>query len=195
MDPIRDVLDEQFFLEASPECLHALAKLVDDALALRFQTYLEAPEANGAVTKMIEEYLGPAIKAATYHLRFLERGSEKLVDKIELETIADTRIAVRPIIQELEFINENIQYARAYIEPRKKSDYDAFLSLIPRGYKTKISANSTMFYQPRARARITGVGQIIKKRDIWTIALKGLKFRDYFASAGYALDSYQLKEF
>lgn len=40
MDPINGVLDETFFKVASPECLTALSKLIDDALAVRFTNYL-----------------------------------------------------------------------------------------------------------------------------------------------------------
>lgn len=52
-----------------------------------------------------------------------------------------------------------------------------------------------MFYQPHAKMRSTGVGIINRKRDVWTIALKGLKYREYIARSGYAMDSYMVKEF
>lgn len=195
MDPIKDVLDERFFTVASPECLSALSKLVDDALALRFQKYLESTTVDNPTAVTINKYLGAAIKAATFHLQLIERGSSTVVEKLELETIASMRFDQKSVIDELEFIQANIQYVRSYIEPRKKVDYEEFVSLLPTGYRAKVQANRVMFYQPRARARATGVGIIIRKKDIWTIALKGLKFRMMFARAGYAMDGYMLKEF
>lgn len=195
MDPIKGVLDERFFEVASPECLTALSKLVDDAMALRFKSYMEATTVDNPVVSIINNYLGQAIKVATFHLLLLERGSVRTVEKIEIETIADMRFDQLAVIKELEFLEENIKYIRPYIEPRSKSDYENFLSLLPREYVPRVTANSTMFYQPRARARATGVGIIVRKRDIWTLALKGLKFRDHFARAGYMLDGYLLKEF
>ena len=195
MDPIKGVLDEAFFKAASPECMEALSRLVDDALALRFINYLNSTTLDNPVAKIINNYLGPAIKSATFHLHLIERGSPKIVEKIELETISNMRFDQRAVIEELEFLEQNIQFVRSYIEPRKKSDYDAFLASLPPGYKTRVSANRVMFYQPHARARATGVGIIIRRRDAWSIALKGLKFREYFARAGYAMDGYMLKEF
>lgn len=195
MEPIQGVLDENFFKVASPECLNALSRLVDDALGQRLQAYLDSTTVDNPTAVTIRNYLGQAIKVATFHLQLLERGSVKVVEKIELETIAGMRFDQQGVIKELEFLLSNIQYIRAYIEPRKKSDYDAFVSLLPAGYKTKVAANRVMFYQPRAGTRATGVGIIIRKRDVWTIALKGLQFRDYFARAGYTLDGYMLKEF
>lgn len=195
MDPINGVLDEAFFKVATSECLSALARLVDDALALRFLKYLENEDADPQVTAIINQYLGPAIKSSTFHLKLLERDSVKVVMKIELETISDIRFDQQKVISELEFLERNIQFVKPYIEPRKKADYDAFLSSLPRGYRERVTANRVMFYQPHARARATGVGIIIRKRDVWTIALKGLKFRTYFAKAGYAMDGYMLKEF
>ena len=195
MDPIRGVLDENFFQVATPECLTALSRLVDDALAQRFINYLNSTTVDNPVAVIINNYLGPAIKSSTFHLHLLERGSVKVVEKIELETISNMRFDQQAVIRELEFLEQNIKHVRAYIEPRKKSDYDAFFSSLPAGYKTKVTANRVMFFQPHARPRATGVGIIIRKRDVWTIALKGLKFRDYYAKAGYAMDGYMLKEF
>lgn len=195
MDPINGVLDEAFFKIASPECLAALSKLVDDALALRFVAYLNNPAADNQVVAIINSHLGQAIKVSTFHLKLLERGTAKVVEKIELETIADMRFDQRAVIEELEFLEQNIQYVRSYLEPRRKVDYDVFVSLLPAGYKTKVANNRVMFYQPHAKTRSTGVGIINKKRDVWTIALKGLKYREYIAKAGYALDSYMVKEF
>ena len=84
---------------------------------------------------------------------------------------------------------------RSFLEPRRKADYDAFVALLPAGYKTKVANNRVMFYQPHAKMRSTGVGIINRKRDVWTIALKGLKYREYIARSGYAMDSYMVKEF
>lgn len=195
MDPIKGVLDEQFFQIASPECLDALSRLMDDALAQRFQAYLNSTTMDNPTAVIIRNSLGKAIKAATFHLLLLERGSVATVEKIELETIANMRFDQQATIKELTFLSENIQYIRAYIEPRKKGDYDAFVAALPHGYKSSVTNNRVMFYQPHARARATGVGIIIRKRDVWTIALKGLKFRDYCAHAGFAMSSYILKEF
>lgn len=195
MDPIKDVLDEHFFTVASPKCLEALSRLVDDALAQRFQAYLNSTTADNPVAVIIRDSLGKSIKAATFHLLLLERGSVGIVEKIELETISNMRFDHLSTIQELTFLSENIQYIRAYIEPRKKADYDTFVSLLPSGYKSRVVNNRVMFYQPHARARSTGVGSIIRKRDVWTIAMKGLRYRDYCARAGFVLDSYMLKEF
>ena len=118
-----------------------------------------------------------------------------MVEKIELETIANMRFDQRAVIEELEFLEKNIKYVRSFLEPRRKADYDAFVALLPAGYKTKVANNRVMFYQPHAKMRSTGVGIINRKRDVWTIALKGLKYREYIARSGYAMDSYMVKEF
>lgn len=195
MDPIDGILDEAFFKVASPECLTALSKLIDDAMALRFIKYLNSTTVDNPVAATINNYLGQAIKVSTFHLKLIERGSAKVVEKIELDTVADMRFDQHAVIEELEFLEQNIKYVRSYLEPRRKVDYDAFVSLLPAGYKTKVVNNRVMFYQPHAKPRSTGVGIINKKRDVWTIALKGLKYREYIAKAGYALDSYMVKEF
>ena len=180
MDPINGVLDETFFKVASPECLTALSKLIDDALAVRFTNYLNSTTVDNPIAAIINNYLGQAIK---------------VVEKIELETIANMRFDQRAVIEELEFLEKNIKYVRSFLEPRRKADYDAFVALLPAGYKTKVANNRVMFYQPHAKMRSTGVGIINRKRDVWTIALKGLKYREYIARSGYAMDSYMVKEF
>ena len=86
MDPINGVLDETFFKVASPECLTALSKLIDDALAVRFTNYLNSTTVDNPIAAIINNYLGQAIKMATFHMQLLERGSAKVVEKIELET-------------------------------------------------------------------------------------------------------------
>ena len=195
MEPINGVLDEAFFKVASPECLNALSRLVDDALAQRFINYLNSTTVDNPVAVIINNYLGQAIKSATFHLQLLERGSVKIVEKISLETIANMRFDQQAVIKELEFLEQNLQYIRPYLAPRKKSDYDEFYSLLPGAYRVKVAANKIMFCQARERTRATGVGIITRNRDTWTIALKGLKFREYYAKAGYAMDGYMLKEF
>lgn len=195
MDPINGVLDETFFKVASPECLTALSKLIDDALAVRFTNYLNSTTVDNPIAAIINNYLGQAIKMATFHMQLLERGSAKVVEKIELETIANMRFDQRAVIEELEFLEKNIKYVRSFLEPRRKADYDAFVALLPAGYKTKVANNRVMFYQPHAKMRSTGVCIINRKRDVWTIALKGLKYREYIARSGYAMDSYMVKEF
>lgn len=195
MEPVNGVLDEAFFKVASPECLNALARLVDDALAQRLINYLNSTTADNPVAITINTYLGQAIKAATFHLQLLERGSVKIVEKISLETISNMRFDQQAVIEELEFLEKNLQYIRPYLPPRKKSDYEEFCALLPNGYKTKVAANKVMFCQVRERTRATGVGIITRNRDTWTIALKGLKFRDYCAKAGFDMGGYMLKEF
>lgn len=194
MDPLKGVLDEKFFLEASPNCLAALARLVDDALAKRFQSYLEQA-GDSEAAKVIQQHLGDAIKASTFHLQLIERGSVKVVDKIDLSTVGRMRFNQQEVIEELTFLRDNMKYIRSYIQPRKKSDYEAFVASLPAGYKSRVVANRVMFFQPHARARATGVGNIIRKREEWMVALKGLQFRDYFARAGFMLEGYQIKEF
>ena len=82
MDPINGVLDETFFKVASPECLTALSKLIDDALAVRFTNYLNSTTVDNPIAAIINNYLGQAIKMATFHMQLLERGSAKVVEKI-----------------------------------------------------------------------------------------------------------------
>lgn len=121
MDPINGVLDETFFKVASPECLTALSKLIDDALAVRFTNYLNSTTVDNPIAAIINNYLGQAIKMATFHMQLLERGSAKVVEKIELETIANMRFDQRAVIEELEFLEKNIKYVRSFLEPRRKA--------------------------------------------------------------------------
>lgn len=194
MGPIEGVLDEKFFLSASEKCLDALARLIDDAIASRFQAYINAPEADQQVVSIIKEHFEQVLKTATFHFTLLERGSPAIVAKIELEAVAEMRTDQQALIEELEFLEENYQYIRAYIKPREKRDYERFTASLPRGYISRVEANKVMFYQPRAKQRPTGVGIIIRKHDIWELALKGLKFRRYFLQAGY-MEGYMMREF
>ena len=119
MDPINGVLDETFFKVASPECLTALSKLIDDALAVRFTNYLNSTTVDNPIAAIINNYLGQAIKMATFHMQLLERGSAKVVEKIELETIANMRFDQRAVIEELEFLEKNIKYVRSFLAERR----------------------------------------------------------------------------
>jgi len=195
MDPIPSVLDEQFFSVASEECLISLAALVDDAMAIRLQTFLAAVPESNIAAQNIRKYLGDAIRSATFHLVLKERGTCQLIEKISLETLAGIRIDTTPIIEELEFVQENFQYVQAYLAPRKKTDYETFYALLPTQYKSKVAANKPVFFQPAARPRPTGASVIINRKETWTIALKGLKYRKYCAGAGLFMDGYALKEF
>jgi hypothetical protein len=131
----------------------------------------------------------------TFHLLLLERKIPDLIRKIELETVAEMWPERTEIIADLEFVEKNLNSVRAYLEPRTKMVFEAFCAWLPEGYYKPVLDNQIMFYHPREHTRATGVGIIIKKKTIWLMALKGLKFREYFANAGFALDSYKLKEF
>ena len=200
MDPIYGVLDENFFLTADDTCLKALSKLIDDALATHLQNYVESDDALAEVVAVIEKHLGDVIKSSTFHNVLIERGIPKLVEKLTLDTIAEMQSGQEEVIRELEFVENNFKYIRTCIEPRSKADYEDFVRLLPNGYGERVKANRIMFYSPREKARYTGVGILIRRKDTWTIALKGLRYRKYYASetvqgrAGIT-GSYHIKEF
>lgn len=195
MDPVKGVLDEQFFLQASPECLTALAKLVDDVLARHLIEYLESTTTDNPVAVRIQQYLGDAITDATFHLVLEKRGSAAIVEKIDLYTLGTAPIDRRQLLSELQFLEDNFSHIRAYLEPRKSEDYTAFLSLCPYAYTTRVQTNRSIFYEPKAKRRYTGVGIIVRRHREWVIALKALQFLDYYSHLPIGGNMQLLKEF
>lgn len=193
--PVEGVLDEHFFQVASPECLDAFAKLVDPGIAEMLQNYMAAPTADSQVVAIIRDRLGEAIKRATFHLLVHERGSVRLVNQLSLETLATAHIDRDALIEEFEFILDNVQYIKARLEPNKQEDFNYFLLSVPSDYREVVSVNSLMFYQRNARPLLTGLGPIVRNRATIAIALKGLKFRKYTDSLGIGSGHYLLKEF
>ena len=190
MEPIKGILDENFFLVASDECLTAMSKLIDDMVAKHLQLYVADPSSDPAVVARIKNFLGEAMMQATFHNILKERGSCSIVRKIQLAALPTITGDVTEIINELEFLQANYHYVHPYIEPRRKEDYDAFLRHVPRAYKTKIEANKVFFYQAAAVRRSTGVKIIIDRHDEWVIALNGLKTIRYFLQQGLGSNNY-----
>lgn len=195
MDPIKDVLDEAFFLQASPECLLAFSKLIDDGVATLLQRYLETVDVDHPVAQVINNYLGEAMRTATFHLVIKERKLHDLVAKLNLESVADMQVGRAEMRKQLEYLQDNFPYIRARIEPPTKEDFVHFQKTAPNGYDRIIAANSLMFYQPRATARMTGVGNILRRWSECEIALKGLQYRDYCDTKGFVHGSFLVKEF
>lgn len=195
LDPIKGVLPEQFFLDASPECLSALAKLMDDALARRLIQYLESTVSDNPVAVKINKYLGDAILDTTFHITLQERESVQLIEKIDLQSLSKAPIDRAQVVKELQFLEDNFSHIYAYLEPRKLEDFEAFINLCPLTYVRNINVNKSLFYQPRAKRRYTGVGAIIRKHREWSIALKGLKFLEYYTRLPIGANTQFMKEF
>lgn len=194
MNIIGNVLDEQFFVEASDTCLERLALLVDDALAKRLKDYLKKVP-SGVAADRIQEHLFEAIKLNTFHLELLEMNYVKNVKRLMLPTLLDRRTDLDEILEELLFLQHNMPYIVNYCKVRNEEDYDEFYESLPSDYKEVVEQNKIMFYSRNERERRTGVGIIRDKRHVIDIAIKGIEYRKYMTSIGVDLNSYKVKEF
>lgn len=194
MNIIGNVLDEQFFVEASDTCLKRLAPLIDDALAVRLKEYLKKVPA-GVASDRIQEHLLEAIKLNTFHLELLEKNYVKDVKRLMLPTILDRKTDLDELLEELLFLQNNMPYIINYCKVRNEEDYEEFYESLPANYTTVVEQNKIMFYSRNERERRTGVGVIRDKRHMIDIAIKGIEYRKYMTSIGADLNSYKVKEF
>lgn len=186
MDVLPNALPEKFFVDASDECLKALAALVDVGIARYLIGYCESATANPGVAATIERYFSDAIKHATYHQELHDAGVVSKLKEMNLDAIAAMTSVqeMEALVADIERITDNIQFVHARIKPRTKEAYEKFLGLCPKEYTRGISDNRDYFYYPRAQEVVTGLGYIISHRQDYEVALKGLKTRLTFAHTG-----------
>lgn len=194
MNPIDNVLDEKFFEDASDVCLGALAKLIDDAIAVRLKRYVEL-NPDSVVTKRIQEHLGEAIKLSTFHFELLEKDYVRDIKKLILPNVIEPDTDTDALLEELLFLQENMPYIVSYCKTRTEDDFMKFVESAPPEYQRTILSNRPMFYHNKEHERRTGVGAIRNKRDVIDIAVKGIQYRKYMSSIGISTRSYKIKEF
>ncbi len=188
MDVLPNALPEQFFVDASDECLKALVPLVDLGIAKHFTAYCSSPVANPGVAGTIERYFTEAIRHATYHQELHDTGVVAILKELNLDAVCamSSVQAMQALVDTIEKVTNNFDFIHSRIKPRTKSDYENFLSTCPAGYLPAITANRDYFYYPRAQEINTGLGYLVSHRQDLEIALKGLKTRLLFAKSGGA---------
>lgn len=181
MDVLHKALPEQFFLEASDECLSNLSKLIDVGVALCIEEYVRAPGANPAVVARIHETLDEAVKIATFHQALHNDGTVATLRNLNLDAIsAMTSIQqMEALVATLDKVRTNRRYMKDTIKPRSRDDYEDFLKSAPVAYQRGISVNRDYFYDPKAKDAPTGLSSIIRKQQEMDIAYNGLKYRLY----------------
>lgn len=186
MDVLPNALPEQFFVDASDECLKALATLVDVGIAKHLMSYCDSSTANPGVVGTIERYFSNAIKHATYHQELHDAGIVAKLKEINLDAVAAmTSVAdMEAMVADIKRVTDNIEFVHARIQPRSKEDYEKFFGLCPSQYQQGVANNRDYFYYPRAKETVTGLGYILSHRQDYDVALKGLLTRLEFAKHG-----------
>ncbi len=186
MDVLPNALPEQFFADASDECLKALVPLVDLGIARHFLNYCSSATANPGVAGTIERYFTEAIKHATYHQELHDTGVVATLKELNLDSLGVMTSVkeMEALVATIEKVTNNFKFIHSSIKPRSKADYDDFLSKCPNAYIKGIMANRDYFYYPHAKEISTGLAYLVSHRQDLEIALKGLETRIMFAKAG-----------
>lgn len=169
-------LPEEFFLEASPECLEALAVLVDPGIARFINKYMKNANAREDVKAIIHKYFDTAIKHATFSQELYDNGTADILRNLNFDVIAsmtDTA-AMQKLYNTIDTVLSNKEFIHSTIMPNTKTDYENFLCLCPAAYKTSVASNRDYFYYPRAKEANTGLGVVIRHETDLQIAAKGL---------------------
>ena len=179
MDVLPKTLSEQFFLDVDTDCLAKLAAVVNFGTACTFRDYIEGPNHNPTVAKIIEDNLGDAIKRATFHQELHDKGIVKALRSINLGAIAAMHNVeeMQKLVDIIEYVRANSKYVRATIHPVTKDEYTLFYVSVPDVYKDAIRINRDYFYDSRGRDFSTGLGIIVRRQQEIDIAYKGLKYR------------------
>lgn len=179
MDVLPKTLPEQFFLDVDTDCLAKLAAVVNFGTACTFRDYIESPNHNPTVAKIIEDNLGDAIKRATFHQELHDKGIVKALRSINLGAIAAMHNVeeMQKLVDIIEYVRANSKYVRAAIHPVTKDEYTLFYVSVPDVYKDAIRINRDYFYDSRGRDFSTGLGIIVRRQQEIDIAYKGLKYR------------------
>lgn len=179
MDVLPGAIDEQFFLLASDECLAALAKLVDVGMSSYINSYFNSGGSNSEAYAKVHAWLDEPVKHVTFHKRLHNEGIVAKLHNINMDAMAiSTNVQeMDELITAIDILYENKQYIHANIKPRKKDDYEHFLSLVPEPYRARVKANKNYFYVPNARTGSTGLAFIVARSADIDILYKGMKFR------------------
>lgn len=179
MDVLPKTLPEQFFLDVDTDCLAKLAAVVNFGTACTFRDYIDSPNHNPTVAKIIEDNLGDAIKRATFHQELHDKGIVKALRSINLGAIAAMHNVdeMQKLVDIIEYVRANSKYVRATIHPVTKDEYTLFYVSVPDVYKDAIRINRDYFYDSRGRDFSTGLGIIVRRQQEIDIAYKGLKYR------------------
>jgi hypothetical protein len=194
MDILQGLISEREFMDMSDSTVEAFARLLDDKLSMRIFAYYNNEGADAEVKQRIDAKLMPTIERMLFNKAVEERGLVELVTRISLDELKYLNIDRAKAVRDLEWLSANKDKLKAYIEPRRKEDFEAFLEDLSKPIRIKVKQNIEMFYNRYERSRRTGVGSLITQSVTWEMALKGLKYLAYLESIGIHT-SYLGKEF
>lgn len=178
MDIIASVLPEQFFLDASDECLVKFGVLVDSVLGARISSYLANPEANPAAVSRIKTTLGWWLSELALPTAVHEDEDIQALKHMNIEAAAYlTPSECQRYIPVLEKLLKLLPQIPPTIKPRTKEAFEDFLASCPPQYVRAFRANRALFYQPRERPRSTGTAIFQRRRNEYEIMLWGFKWR------------------
>lgn len=179
MDVLPSALPEEFFLDASDECLGLLSKLIERGMAMLIQKYLNSPGANPSVKTRVENALGLSIRQVTFAAELREKGYTEA-----LRNMTPINCSTLVNVQEMETIKEACDYIIAHqqlvrdtLPVRSKESYEAFLRTVPPQYKRGIERNRSYFFVPHASESRTGLGAAVRNMEDYKIMSKGLEIR------------------
>lgn len=186
MDVLPSAIPEEFFLEASDECLSQLALLIDRGVALLMQKYLDSPDANPQAKARMSQFLAIPIRQVTFAAELRERGTYDLLRNVTpLNVSTMTNVTEMEQLKEAcDFILAHQQLVRDTVPVRTLDDFNAFVHMAPAKYRAKLTRNRSYFYTPHAREGATGLSGIVRRMEDFKIMSRGLEIRILGAKSG-----------
>lgn len=181
MDVLPKALPEEFFLEASDECLQQMGLLLNAGTCGYIQSYLQSPTANPAVCQRISNTLGKALYKSNLSNYLRETGAleyvQKLFDRMDYISLSFDAMTIEADLAILQTILDNYDYMDTQALTRSKDDFKEFVALAPEAYKRSIVVNAPYFQDARAVPRSTGLSIYVMRRGQIELLYTGLKCR------------------
>lgn len=152
--------------------------------------------------------MGKAIKRALFSVELDKLGYAELISSLDLYHVAFAQLStLSDLYTVLLYLEENFEYIKTTTNIRTRSMFEKFYESLPMGkirlpngrehtYAAVVSANKSAFYQHReTQRRSYAASAICNKRTIWTIARKGIEYRNYCAKQGFGVFSPEVVRF
>lgn len=178
----------------------AFRNVLDDILSSYVRQYMENPEANQSVVRLLQDKVGKTVKSLTLQKDCEERGILELVRGLTPASLS-AGIDLQDIIDKLSYLEDNFDYITTYIPVRTSSDYSAFyqavkmagrrylqycenagedtglLSIAIQKELNCMSANSFIFASAHEKTRSTNLSVLVSRKRMWVMSLRGAEFQ------------------
>lgn len=219
---IKGIFEEVEIANFTSDDIEALGTLLDDKLSQKVMLMINNSKTSKVRTDsnpwavhlckqidLFEKLIGDKVRRYTFHLDIASKGFIESISKLDIETVYEVFKGeeVKQGKSMLEYLFANRKFWISDLDPRRKTDYDRFFSLVMQlerranvmahnlsvnGLPVKacnelckrVSDNKSIFYGQNEKPRKTGVGILLAKETAMKVVLHGFNFRERVQAEG-----------